>query len=249
MARKVLMITGAGRGIGAATARLAAVRGYDLLLTWRGNEAAAQATGTACTAAGAAVELVRADAANEAEMLAAFAALDARFGRIDGLVANAGITGPMCRLIDSSLADWDAVFRLNVLGLYLSLREAARRMSTARAGQGGAIVTLSSRAAEIGSPGEFIHYAASKGAVDSITIGFAKEVAAEGIRVNAVSPGLIDTDIHATAGAPDRVQRFGPMIPMGRGGTAEEVAESILFLLSDAASYITGARLPVGGGR
>jgi NAD(P)-dependent dehydrogenase (short-subunit alcohol dehydrogenase family) len=247
--RKVLMITGAGRGIGAATARLAAARNHDLLLTWRGNQAAAEATAAACREAGAAVELVRADAGCEAETLAAFAALDARFGRIDGLVANAGITGPMRRLIDTSLADWDAVFRPNVYGLFLSLREAARRMSTARGGRGGAIVTLSSRAAEIGGAGEFIHYAASKGAVDTITVGFAREVAAEGIRVNAVNPGLIDTEIHAAAGAPDRIQRFGPMIPMGRGGSAEEVAEAILFLLSDAASYITGARLPVGGGR
>ena len=249
MQRRVLMITGAGRGIGAATARLAAARGYDLFLTWQSKQAAIEATADACRAEGAAVAIAQADAGCETAMRAAFAALDARFGRLDALVANAGVTGPMKRLADTTQAEWEQVFRTNVFGLVIALREAARRMSTAHGGQGGAIVTLSSRATAYGSAGEFIHYAASKGAVDTLTLGFAREVAAEGIRVNAASPGLIDTEIHATAGAPDRVARYGPTIPMGRGGTAEEVAEGILFLLSDAARYITAAHLPIGGGR
>ncbi len=243
------MITGAGRGIGAATARLAATRGYDLFLTYNADSTAIAETAEACRAEGAAVEVAQADAGSEAAMLAAFAQLDARFGRLDALVANAGITGPMKRLLDTTQADWEQVFRTNLFGLVLALREGARRMSTARGGKGGAIVTLSSRATAYGSPGEFIHYAASKGAVDTLTLGFAREVAAEGIRVNAVSPGLVDTDIHAAAGAPDRVARYGASIPMGRGGTPDEVAEAILFLLSDAARYITAAHLPVSGGR
>jgi len=249
MTRRILMITGAGRGIGAATARLAAASGYDLFLTYNADSAAIAATADACRAQGAAVEVAQADAGSEPAMLAAFAQLDARFGRLDALVANAGITGPLKRLLDTTQADWEQVFRTNLFGLVTALREGARRMSTARGGSGGAIVTLSSRATAYGSAGEFIHYAASKGAVDTLTLGFAREVAAEGIRVNAVSPGLIDTEIHAAAGAPDRVARYGASIPMGRGGTANEVAEAILFLLSDAAGYITAAHLPVGGGR
>jgi len=249
MARKVAMVTGASRGIGAAVARLAAARGYDLCLTWRGSEAAARATAAACEAAGAAVLLHRADVADEAQVMASFAALDAHFGRLDALVNNAGVTGPVARVADATLAVWEEVFRANVFGLFLCAREAVRRMSTARGGKGGAIVNISSRASEIGGGGEWVHYAASKGAVDTLTFGLAREVATEGIRVNAVNPGLIDTDIHAAAGMPDRLERMTPGVPMKRAGTAEEVAETVLFLLSDAASYVTAASLPVGGGR
>jgi NAD(P)-dependent dehydrogenase (short-subunit alcohol dehydrogenase family) len=179
-----------------------------------------------------------------------FAAVDAEFdGRLDALVNNAGITGPAGRLADTSDAVWETVMRTNVLGLAACSREAVRRMSTAKGGNGGAIVNVSSRASELGGAGEWIHYAASKGAVDTFTVGLAKEVAAEGIRVNAVNPGLIDTELHAAAGMPDRVARGAANVPMGRGGTAEEVAEAVLWLLSDAAGYVTGACLPVGGGR
>ncbi len=249
MARKVTMVTGGGRGIGAAVARLAAARGHDLLITWRGERSAAEATAEACRAAGAAVELVQADAGEPDQVARSFAALDARFGRLDLLVNNAGITGPAGLFLDTPDEVWRQVFEVNVLGLAVCCREAARRMATSRGGPGGAIVNLSSRAAEIGGAFELIHYAASKGAVDSLTRGLSKELAGEGIRVNAVAPGMIDTDIHVSTGAPDRIGRIVPMVPMKRLGSPEEVAEAVLWLGSDAASYVTGAILPISGGR
>lgn len=249
MARRVMMVTGGTRGIGAATALLAARRGHDLLLTFRSQAARAEATARACEAEGARVVLVQGDAGAEADILAAFARLDAEFGRLDVLVNNAGITGPRRLLAETTEQDWVSVMMPNVVGLALHCREAVRRMSTKRGGPGGVIVNVSSRASEIGGGGEWVHYAASKGAVDTLTIGLAREVAAEGIRVNAVNPGLIETEIHAAAGMPDRVARLSAGVPMGRGGRAEEVAECILFLASDAASYVSGARLPVGGAR
>ncbi len=247
--RRVLMVTGAARGIGAAVARLAARRGHDLLLTWRGSEAAAAATTAACREAGAAVELVQADAGSAAGNAAAFAALDRRFGRIDGFVANAGITGPSGPFLASTDAMWEEVMRVNLLGLASGCREAARRMAASRGGRGGAIVAISSRAASLGAPFEFVQYAASKAAVDATVIGLSKELAGEGIRVNAVAPGMIDTDIHAASGDPGRVERILPGVPMRRMGSAEEVAEAVLWLLSDASSYVTGAVMPVSGGR
>lgn len=244
-----MLITGAGKGIGAAVARLAAGRGYDLLLTWGSDRAAAEATASACRAAGAAVELVQADAADPAATADAFAACDDRFGRLDAFVGNAGTTGPASTFLESTDATWRRVFEVNALGLATACREAARRMATSRGGRGGGIVCVSSRAPAFGSPFEFVHYAASKGAVDVMVRGLAKELAGEGIRVNAVAPGMIDTAIHASAGIPERVDRIVPTVPMQRLGTPEEVAETVLWLLSDASSYVTGAILDVSGGR
>lgn len=248
-ARRVMAITGAGKGIGAAIARLAAARGYDLMLSWGSDAEAAEATAAACRAAGAAVELVQADAADPAANADLFARLDRRFGRLDAFVGNAGTTGPASSFLDSSDATWERVFAVNVLGLAAGCREAARRMARSKGGAGGGIVCISSRAPAFGSPFEFVHYAASKGAVDVMVRGLAKELAGEGVRVNAVAPGMIDTAIHARAGIPERVARIVPGVPMQRLGSAEEVAEPVLWLLSDAASYVTGAVLDVSGGR
>ncbi len=245
--RKVLMVTGGGRGIGAAVVRLAAARGWDVGFTYAGNAARAAETGDAARAAGAEVLALQADVADAAAVARSFAALDERFGgRLDVLVNNAGITGPRGLLAETPDAVWDQVLRTNVLGTVACCREALRRM---RGAAGGAIVNVSSRASALGGGGEWIHYAASKGAMDTLTIGLAKEAAAQGVRVNAVSPGLIDTELHAAAGMPDRVARMAGGVPMARGGSAEEVAEAVLWLLSDAAAYVTGAILPVSGGR
>ena len=249
MARRIMLITGGGRGIGAATARLAAARGHDLVLTYRSETARAEETARACEAAGARVVLLRGEAASEADIIAAYDAAQRELGGIDVVVNNAGTTGGKRLVADTTLEDWRGTFEPNVFGLALSCREAVRRMSTKRGGTGGAIVNVSSRASELGSAGEWVHYAASKAAVDTLTQGLAREVAQEGIRVNAVNPGLIATELHAASGQPDRLQRLAPFVPMGRAGTAEEVAECILFLASDAASYVTAACLPVGGGR
>ena len=248
-ARRVMAITGAGKGIGAAIARLAAARGYDLMLTWGSDADAAEATAAACRAAGAAVELVQADAADPAANAEVFARLDRRFGRLDAFVGNAGTTGPASGFLDSSDATWAQVFAVNVLGLAAGCREAARRMARSKGGVGGGIVCISSRAPAFGSPFEFVHYAASKGAVDVMVRGLAKELAGDGVRVNAVAPGMIDTAIHARAGIPERVARILPGVPMQRLGSAEEVAEPVLWLLSDESSYVTGAVLDVSGGR
>lgn len=247
--RRVMLVTGAGKGIGAAIARLAAARGHDLLLTWGSDRAAAEATAAACREAGARVELVQADAARAEDTARSFAALDAAFGRLDAFVANAGITGPPSAFLDSTDATWRRVFEVNVLGLAMGCREAARRMARSRGGRGGGIVCIGSRAPAYGSPFEWVHYAAAKGALGPLVLGLAKELAAEGIRVNQVAPGMIATDIHARAGIPERVARIVPSVPMQRLGTPEEVAEGVLWLLSDAASYVTGTTLDIAGGR
>lgn len=246
----VCVITGAGRGIGAAVARRLAAERADLtqVLTWVSNEAAAQAVAAEVADAGAKAITARADVAVEADVLAVFEAADQQ-GPLRGLVNNAGVVLPIGRLVDFDAERIGRTMAVNVTGSLLCAREAVRRMSTATGGSGGAIVNLSSRAASFGSPGEFVDYAASKGAIDTFTIGLATEVAREGIRVNAVRPGLIETDIHASAGRPDRVAELADRVPMGRGGTADEVAASVCWLLSDEASYVTGALLDVGGGR
>jgi len=242
--RKVLLVTGGGRGIGAAVVTLAATRGWDVAFTYAGNAARAAETEAAARAAGARVLAMQADVGDPAAVAATFAAVAQRFGRLDALVNNAGITGPKATLRESTDALWENVFRTNVLGLVGCCRAALAVLPP-----GGAIVKVSSRASELGGAGEWIHYAASKGAVDTLTIGLAKEAAAQGVRVNAVNPGLIETELHANAGMPDRVARMSVGVPMARGGSAAEVAEAVLWLLSDGASYVTGARVPVSGGR
>jgi NAD(P)-dependent dehydrogenase (short-subunit alcohol dehydrogenase family) len=247
--RPVVLVTGASRGIGAAVARLAARRGRDLVLTRLNGAAEIDQVAAECRAAGARVLVRRADLSDPAAAGPLFAALDAEFGRLDGLVNNAGITGPAGRFLDSTDATWETVFRANVLGLAACTREAARRMSIQRGGQGGAIVNISSRASQLGGANTWVHYAASKGAVDTLTFGLAQELGPEGIRVNAVNPGIINTEIHARAGFPDRVRQAGGTTPLGRAGEPEEVAETVLWLLSPAASYVSGACVPVGGAR
>ena len=246
---KVMLITGASRGIGAATARLAAARGYALCLNYRQHSQAAEALVKQIIDAGGEAIAVQADVADETQILRLFSSVDQHFGRLDVLVNNAGILEQQMRLEQMDLGRWQRVFAVNVFGSFLCAREAVKRMSTRHGGSGGAIVNLSSVAARLGAPGEYIDYAAAKGAIDSLTLGLAKEVAGEGIRVNAVRPGVIDTEIHASGGEPARVARVSQSVPMGRGGLAEEVAEAILWLASDQASYTSGALLDVSGGR
>ncbi|RRW16294.1 SDR family oxidoreductase [Stutzerimonas stutzeri] len=246
---RVMLITGASRGIGAATARLAAQQGYALCLNYHQRADAANAVLEQVRGLGVTAIAVQADVADESQVLHMFEAIDREFGRLDVLVNNAGILEQQMRLEQMDAARWTRVLGANVIGSFLCAREAIKRMSTRHGGRGGAIVNLSSVAARLGAPGEYIDYAAAKGAIDSMTLGLAKEVASEGIRVNAVRPGVIHTDIHAAGGEPDRVERVKASVPMGRGGQAEEIAEAILWLASEQASYTSGALLDVAGGR
>ncbi|OLU19112.1 NAD(P)-dependent oxidoreductase [Pseudomonas sp. PA1(2017)] len=246
---KVMLISGASRGIGAATARLAAGQGYRVVINYQRNREAADALVEAITTTGGEALAVQADVADEAQVRRLFTEVDARLGRLDVLVNNAGMLEQQMRLERMSLERWQRVFATNVYGSFLCSREAIARMSTRQGGRGGVIVNVSSIAARLGAPEEYIDYAAAKGAVDSMTIGLAKELAGDGIRVNAVRPGVIDTEIHASGGEPQRVARVAASIPLGRGGQAEEVAEAILWLASEQASYTTGSLLDVSGGR
>lgn len=247
--KKTLLITGASRGIGAATAKLAATSGWRVAVNYASNEAAANDVVKAIVEAGGEAFAIRGDVGVEADIMAIFDAVDATYGRLDGLVNNAGIVDQSTRVDELTDARLERMFRINVIGSFLCCREAVKRMSTAKGGRGGAIVNLTSAAATLGAPGIYVDYAASKGAIETLNIGLAREVATEGIRVNAVRPGIITTDIHASGGAPDRAQVMGAMVPMKRPGTAEEVAEAIVWLLSDAASYTIGTVIDVTGGR
>jgi NAD(P)-dependent dehydrogenase (short-subunit alcohol dehydrogenase family) len=242
---KVLLVTGASRGIGAATATLAATRGYDVAVNYLRDAKAADAVVTAIKTAGRRAVAVQGDMAKEADVTRVFAATDKELGPVTHLVYNSGTTGSNSRLEAADVAMMREVIELNVLGALMCVKAAIPRMSVKQSGQGGAIVLISSAAATLGGPGEYVWYAASKGATYSMTYGLSKELAGDAIRVNAVQPGLIETGIHP----PGRLERMAPLVPMGRAGSPEEIAESILFLLSDAASYTTGTVLRVAGGR
>lgn len=245
----VMIITGGSRGIGAATARLAAERGYAVVINYRRDAEAAAAVVNSIAERGGRAVAFAADVSREAEVEALFARADAAFGPATALVNNAGIVAAKARIDEIDEARWTRMFGVNVLGSFLCARAAVRRMSTRHGGRGGSIVNVSSAASKHGSPGEYVDYAASKGAIDTFTLGLAREVAAEGVRVNAVRPGIIATEIHASGGVPDRAERMAPVIPMQRAGEADEVARAILWLASNEASYCTGAIVDVSGGR
>ena len=247
--QQVMIVTGGSQGIGEAVARLAAARGYAVALTYQSNEALADTVVADIAASGGKAIAVRAEMADETSILSLYRRVDETLGPVTALVNNAGTPGTMGKIDTVTTQTLDTVLAVNVRAPFLMIREAVSRMATDRGGAGGAIVNISSRAAELGGAGEWIHYAASKGALDSLTVGASKELAARGIRVNAVSPGLIQTDLHARAGLPDRLTRLVGGVPMGRTGSAEEVAEAVLWLASDAASYITGVIVPISGGR
>jgi NAD(P)-dependent dehydrogenase (short-subunit alcohol dehydrogenase family) len=249
MTRPAFLITGGSRGIGAATARLAAKRGWDVAISYAGNRVAAESVVADCRAAGARAEAFQADTGVPADIDRLFADVDRAFGRLDAVFNNAGILGPAAKLVDVPVAQLQRIVAVNTVGAYLVAQAAARRLSTRLGGKGGSIVNMSSIAAKLGGAGESTDYGLSKGAIDTLTVGLAKELAHEGVRVNAVRPGLIYTDIHDSTGTTGRVDKLKHLVPMQRGGTAEEVAEAVLWLASDAASYTTGVLLDVAGGR
>ena len=246
---RVLLVTGGSRGIGAAVSFAAAREGWRVAVNYAVNRQAAEDVVRLVTGAGGSALAVQGDVGTEDGIEAIFAAVDSAFGRLDGLVNNAGIVGPPQRVDEISAERLERMLRVNVAGSIRCAAEAVRRMSTRHGGVGGAIVNLSSMAAVLGSPGQYVDYAAAKGAIDSFTVGLAREVAGEGIRVNAVRPGIIDTEIHASGGLPDRARDLASSIPLQRPGAAGEVADAILYLLSDKATYVTGAILKVSGGR
>jgi NAD(P)-dependent dehydrogenase (short-subunit alcohol dehydrogenase family) len=246
---KVLLVTGGSRGIGAATARLAAQKGWAVAVNYTANSLAADGVVRDIRAAGGTAMAVQANVANEVQVVAMFDKVTAKLGQLTGLVNNAGVVDMTARLDEMSVERWRRMFDINVIGSLLCAREAVRRMSTRHGGAGGSIVNMSSAASRLGAPGQYLDYAASKGAIDTLTLGLAKEVAAEGIRVNAVRPGLIETELHASGGLPNRVRDLAHQVPIQRGGTAEEVAQAIVWLLSDEASYTTMSFLDVSGGR
>lgn len=246
---KVVLITGGSRGIGAAAALLAARQGFAVAVNYASNSMAAEAVVRQIREGGGQALSVQADVAKEREVLAMFETVDAKLGRLNALVNNAGVVDQTTRVDAITLERLQRMFEINVFGSFLCAREAVKRMSTRYGGSGGSIVNVSSAAARLGSPGQYVDYASAKGAIDTFTLGLAKEVAAEGIRVNAVRPGIIETDIHASGGLPNRARDVAPQVPMQRAGTAREVAEAIVWLLGDQASYTTGALLDVTGGR
>lgn len=249
MTQPLMLVTGGSRGIGAATVLLAAARGWRVAFSYKENAEAANTIIAQAKALGPDVTALQADVSNEADVIRLFETVEQKLGALSALINNAGMLEQQMRLDQMEVGRWQRVFSANVFGSFLCAKQAVLRMSTRHGGQGGAIVNVSSAASRLGSPNEFIDYAAAKGAVDSMTIGLAKELATEGIRVNAVRPGLIYTDIHASAGDPGRVDRVKTGVPMQRGGTAEEVAEAIVWLASARSSYVTGTLMDVTGGR